>query len=374
VNRNFQRARRGHGPLAIWPRSAGPHAARPTAVWTLALGLFLAGAATFVAPSAAQRASRTPCAPWGGELDPLPTIADADPVLARWARLRTQDLAREAELLESVDVARAHAVWRHAACLSSADPEVVRGIARTVPVRVYRPVVEQVRARSAPVPLTLKGALARLADPVQFAVDELAARSAQPATDPPVMPARSVVPARLESGEATAQRDESEATPTLPPPVPPQRERPSGTGASFSPGPAPEQPQPPAEEPETAPPPAPEDEALPPELPDALLPSVSARGPADAVIRARDALREARYEAVLAIADESRERTPAGADRAALEFAAGSAAIALGRAERARESFARVLEQDGGFAPDRETTSPKVLRVFEQVERAGGRR
>lgn len=237
--------------------------------------------------------------------------------------------------------------------------------------------VEQVRARSEPIPLTLKGALARLADPVQFAVAEIAARS-EAVAEPAAVPAPSVVPARRESSEDTAQRNEDtgqhgEPDATLPPPVPPQRERPSGSGASFSPGPAPGQPQPPVEKPEIVPSPELDGDALPPELPDALRPSVSARGPSDAVVRARDALREARYEAVLAIADESRERTPAGVDRAALEFAAGSAAVALGRVERARESFARVLQEDSAFTPDREATSPKVLRVFEDVERSVGR-
>ncbi len=281
-------------------------------------------------------------------------------------------------------------------------------------MRVHRPSFEKVRARSEPIPSSLDGAVARLSGPVQFATEELAALQQTPREVPDAVPAARVVPERGErpAPEPVVQTEDPPPLvpaeepalplpvrleepglpppvrleepglpppvrleepglpppvrleePGLPPPVPPQREQPSGIGPSFSPGPGPEQPPP---EPELEEPPP---RTLPPELPDALPPAVSARGPSDAVVRARDALREARYEAVLVIAEEAREKTAEGADRAALEFAAGVAAIALGQTERARESFARAITEDTEFSPDPRTTSPKVLRVFEDVSR-----
>lgn len=89
--------------------------------------------------AATSRAESDLCAPWAGEIEPLPTVSDPDPLLAAWAQLRADQLAEVALLLELRSRVLAHRVWRHASCL---DPErlgFVRALDRTAPVRWFRP-------------------------------------------------------------------------------------------------------------------------------------------------------------------------------------------------------------------------------------------
>jgi len=85
------------------------------------------------------RAAREVCAPWPGEPDPLPTIDDADSARARWAELRMVELTRVAQQLEARASVESHRLWRRVLCLDPRSELGWRGVARTQPVRVYRP-------------------------------------------------------------------------------------------------------------------------------------------------------------------------------------------------------------------------------------------
>ena len=63
------------------------------------------------------RAEREACAAWPGEPSPLPDIDHPDPFLARWARLRVEELGRAAFELEGIDPRAARESWEHIRCL-----------------------------------------------------------------------------------------------------------------------------------------------------------------------------------------------------------------------------------------------------------------
>ena len=71
------------------------------------------------APSYAQDGDRS-CTAWPGEISPLPTVSDPDPFAARWASLRSAELARLAAAVEAEDPAEAYRIWIHLECM---DPE-----------------------------------------------------------------------------------------------------------------------------------------------------------------------------------------------------------------------------------------------------------
>jgi hypothetical protein len=111
----------------------------------LLTGLALAGIR-----GAAARADTDGCTPWPGEPTPLPTVSSVDPVLARWAILRSVELAAEAQSAEIQAPARANRLWQHARCLDPGNRDAAQGIERTPLFRVYRPDV--VVAKTAPAP------------------------------------------------------------------------------------------------------------------------------------------------------------------------------------------------------------------------------
>ena len=79
------------------------------------------------------------CVPWPGEPHPLPRVGDGDPLLARWAELRAQELAQHARALEASAPVAAHRAWRHLLCLDPGDEAARDGALRTLPLRVHRP-------------------------------------------------------------------------------------------------------------------------------------------------------------------------------------------------------------------------------------------
>ncbi|RIK91372.1 MAG: hypothetical protein DCC71_25100, partial [Proteobacteria bacterium] len=85
-------------------------------------------------PAHAERA----CAPWPGEFDPLPTVSDADPLRARWARLRAEQLAARAEELEPQDPVEANRLWQRVLCLDPGSASAHTGIERSRPAVVLR--------------------------------------------------------------------------------------------------------------------------------------------------------------------------------------------------------------------------------------------
>jgi len=70
--------------------------------------------------------SEDACAAWPGEIDPLPTISEADPFAARWARLRVAELAALATSLEPEDPAEAYRLWKHLACMAPRSSATAR--------------------------------------------------------------------------------------------------------------------------------------------------------------------------------------------------------------------------------------------------------
>ena len=92
--------------------------------------------------AAAPAAYAAPCDPWAGEPAPLPGVADPDPMRARWAALRADELADRARARESSAPADAHELWQRILCLAPDREEAGQGALRTRPVRVHRPDVE----------------------------------------------------------------------------------------------------------------------------------------------------------------------------------------------------------------------------------------
>jgi len=79
------------------------------------------------------------CAPWPGEPQPLPRVGEGDRLLARWAELRAQELARHAEALEESGPVAAHRAWLHVLCLDPGDESARSGALRSQPLRIHRP-------------------------------------------------------------------------------------------------------------------------------------------------------------------------------------------------------------------------------------------
>ncbi len=90
-------------------------------------------------PAAVARAELPLCAPWAGEIDPLPSVSDPDPLWAAWAEIRANQLVEAAWKLEPHSRVLANRVWRHASCLDPDRLEFVHALRRTAPVRWARP-------------------------------------------------------------------------------------------------------------------------------------------------------------------------------------------------------------------------------------------
>lgn len=105
----------------------------------LAAGVVLC--ASLGVSAAAAGAGADDCAGWPGEPDPVPALDDPDPLRARWAALRQEELARDARALEAADPTRAYLLWRRLRCFDAGNSLASAGVARTRPVRVHRPAV-----------------------------------------------------------------------------------------------------------------------------------------------------------------------------------------------------------------------------------------
>jgi hypothetical protein len=89
--------------------------------------------------AAAARAELHLCASWAGEIEPLPSVSDPDPLRAAWAEIRADQLAEAAWKLEPHSRVLANQVWRHASCLDPDRLDFVHALSRTAPVRWARP-------------------------------------------------------------------------------------------------------------------------------------------------------------------------------------------------------------------------------------------
>jgi hypothetical protein len=78
------------------------------------------------------------CAPWPGELQPLPRVDDADPLHARWARMRADRLAQQALELEGKNGVEANRLWQRVLCFDPRSASARAGVERTRPRVVLR--------------------------------------------------------------------------------------------------------------------------------------------------------------------------------------------------------------------------------------------
>lgn len=85
------------------------------------------------------------CAPWTGEVEPLASVSDPDPLRAAWAEYRADQLASAARVLEPRSRNLAHRLWRHAGCLDPERSAFADAVTRTAPVRWVRPPIVGIR-------------------------------------------------------------------------------------------------------------------------------------------------------------------------------------------------------------------------------------
>lgn len=103
------------------------------------------------------------CEPWPGEPAPLPSVGHSEFAPARWAQLRSRELANLAVALESEDPVAAHGLWLHLRCLDPNFSGLSEALVRTLPLRVARPPIVKVRSERMLVPAPdVKAALASL--------------------------------------------------------------------------------------------------------------------------------------------------------------------------------------------------------------------
>jgi hypothetical protein len=100
----------------------------------LLLAALVAPLAATAAPAEADR-----CSPWAGEPTPLPRVDAADSARARWAELRVTELVERAQLAEPTASVESYRLWRRVLCFDPENKLAWRGLARTRPVRIYRP-------------------------------------------------------------------------------------------------------------------------------------------------------------------------------------------------------------------------------------------
>lgn len=134
--------------------------------------------------SAGLASAQSSCPSWAGEFDPLPRTSDENPVRARWARLRADELTAIARPIESVARVDAHRLWVHVLCLDPDAAEAHSALARTVPVRVHRPSIVTGADASEPVRSTAELAFERLAAPIHLRAAPVPPRI-EPAAPPP---------------------------------------------------------------------------------------------------------------------------------------------------------------------------------------------
>ena len=111
---------------------------QPPLVRLPAMGMLLI-LTLLTSPSAAAPSADAACAPWPGEIDPLPTAEHPDPFLARWAARRAEELTVLAEEVQVQSRTLAMPIWLHAACLDPRRQEFVEAARVARPIRVHRP-------------------------------------------------------------------------------------------------------------------------------------------------------------------------------------------------------------------------------------------
>jgi hypothetical protein len=124
---------------------------------TRAIAAILGALLLLGTPAAVARAELPLCAPWTGEIDPLPSVSDPDPLRAAWAEIRANQLVEAAWKLEPHSRVLANRVWRHASCLDPDRLEFVHALSRTAPVRWARPPIlgaDQVGGEKLPEPVS----------------------------------------------------------------------------------------------------------------------------------------------------------------------------------------------------------------------------
>lgn len=278
------------------------------------------------APAWAAPPAVVACPAWPGEPDPLPTIDAADRAEAEWARTRSQELARLARILEVSRPVEAHRFWQHARCLAPDDAELERSARRAVPLNVHR-------ALGAGVASPARSELGEATD-VEGAL-LLAMTAALPGRETAAPPKREPAPTPRPRVVANARAA------TVPPPVANPR------AATLPP-------------PVSAAPPAPP-RTDPPALTAAVDRSLS---------QLASLIEEARFRTALEALPEVRravDALPDGDDQrsraARVELLAGTAQIALGQNDAAREHFRRALRADPSLEMD-PNQSRKVRRAF----------
>ena len=127
-------------------------------------------------PSASE--PERPCTAWPGEVDPLPTTRDADPFVARWAALRSEELKRLASAVEQENPAEAYRLWVHVSCL---DPDSIAA-RRIQELRPRVLIAERPRPR-APEPPLPQVDVARLPPDAERARDASPAREPEPSVE-----------------------------------------------------------------------------------------------------------------------------------------------------------------------------------------------
>jgi hypothetical protein len=264
------------------------------------LAVAVAGLA-LAAPATAK--SDAICVVWPGEPDPLPTLADPDPLRAAWAAARVGELSRLAGVLETGDQVEAYRFRQHARCFGASGME------------------------------------------------RAAARGARPSPVHRTLGAGAVEPDTVGSG-ATAGFDAALRLALLGEAEPSPASRPAPRPVASS-SPRPE----PAAAPARAAAPA----------------AVGTDWLDDSLEALASMIKEARFrsalESVNGIQAQASQLTTTPDLRrrlARVEVLAGTAKVALGQTDSARDHFRRALDTDPALTLD-DGISPKVRRTFDSV-------
>jgi hypothetical protein len=147
---------------------------------------YLFGAILLAGGLPAAALAEDACAPWPGELQPLPRVDDADPLHARWARMRADRLAQQAVELEGKNGVEANRLWQRVLCFDPTSASARVGVERTRPRVVLR-----------------------LPQPARPAAATAAARPAAPPPRRPASPAP-VSPAPVAASKPVVAKDSGE--------------------------------------------------------------------------------------------------------------------------------------------------------------------
>ncbi len=102
-----------------------------TATQWIAWRSLAAAGALLAGTLAVGPAAGSDCTAWSGEPSPLPRVDSRDPFSAQWALLRSNELARKAELAEDSDPTESHHLWEHLLCIDPSNTAAQLGLTRT---------------------------------------------------------------------------------------------------------------------------------------------------------------------------------------------------------------------------------------------------